>query len=130
MEGAHVVDKPTGDRGREGSGGARLIMSADYPPHGASGRIDNPVPPLGPGQAWKRWSGSQRPTSAVSLQRPEIVIVIRAAKRRDREDSQIDQRRCGAERLTKDYDACSARRLQNESITRSMAGWLRFFSLI
>jgi hypothetical protein len=29
------------------------------------------------------------------------VIVIRAAKRRDREDSQIDQRCCGDERLTK-----------------------------
>jgi hypothetical protein len=27
--------------------------------------------------------------------------VIRAAKRRDREDSQIDQGRCGVERLTK-----------------------------
>ena len=34
-----------------------------------------------------------RPTSAESLQRLAIVIVIGAAKRRDREDSQIDQRR-------------------------------------
>jgi hypothetical protein len=34
---------------------------------------------------------------AVSLQRLANVIVIRAAKRRDREDSRIDQRRCGVE---------------------------------
>ena len=42
-------------------------------------------------------------TSAESLQRLAIVIVIviRAAKRRDREDSQIDQRRCSVEWLTK-----------------------------
>ena len=43
-----------------------------------------PAPPLGLG-ADKWWSGSQRPTSAVSLQRLANVIVIRAAKRRDRE---------------------------------------------
>jgi hypothetical protein len=49
----------------------------------------------------KRWSGSQRPTSADSLQRLATVIVITAAKRRDREDSQMAQRRCGVERLTK-----------------------------
>jgi hypothetical protein len=49
----------------------------------------------------ERWNGSQRPTSADSLQRLASMIVIRAAKRRDREDSQIDQRRCGVERLTK-----------------------------
>ena len=55
-----------------------------------------PAPPLGLG-ADKWWSGSQRPTSAVSLQRLANVIVIRAAKRRNREDSQIDQRRCGVE---------------------------------
>ena len=42
-----------------------------------------------------------RPTSAESLQRLPIVIVIRAAKRREREDSQIEQRRCGVEWLTK-----------------------------
>ena len=36
-----------------------------------------------------------RPTSVESLQRLAIVIVIRAAKRRDREDGQIDPRRCG-----------------------------------
>ena len=59
-----------------------------------------PAPPLGLG-ADKWWSGSQRPTSAVSLQRLANVIVIRAAKRRNREDSQIDQRCCGDERLTK-----------------------------
>jgi hypothetical protein len=62
-------------------------------------RFDNPAPPLGLGDKW--WSGSQRPTSAVSLQRLANVTVIRAAKRRDREGSQIDQRRCGVEWLTK-----------------------------
>ena len=36
-----------------------------------------------------------------SLRRLAIVIVIRATKRREREDSQIEQRRCGVEWLMK-----------------------------
>jgi hypothetical protein len=68
---------------------------------------DRWLPSVSPLHRWglgdkERWSGSQRPTSADSLQRLAIVIVIRAAKRRDSEGSQINQRRCGVERLTED----------------------------
>ena len=63
-------------------------------------------PPHRWGWGDKQWSGSQRPTSADSLQRLAIVIVIRAAKRRDREDSQMDRRRCGVEWLTKGCEVC------------------------
>jgi hypothetical protein len=77
---------------------------------GRDGKVRAQVPLHRRGWGVKRWSGSRRPTR---LQRRACRIVIGAAKRRGREDSQIDQRRWGV--------SGTQMRHQSECFTRSNA---------
>ena len=58
--------------------------------------VEVPAPSPGSGEI-SDGAGAKDLTGADRLQRFAIVILIWAAKRRDRGDSQIDPRRCGAE---------------------------------